>query len=53
MLKLMFYPIDSLFIDNLPPGIHVLQITDYKGCVSTDTVETLSILNIPDRASFI
>ena len=32
---------DSLFIDNLPPGIHVLQITDYKGCVSTDTVEII------------
>jgi len=28
-------------IDSLPPGIHIVQITDYKGCVATDTVKII------------
>ena len=28
-------------IDSLPPGIHIVQVTDYKGCVATDTVEII------------
>ena len=28
-------------IDSLPPGIHVVQVTDYKGCIATDTVEII------------
>tara|TARA_B110000211_G_scaffold58186_1_gene65021 strand:+ start:262 stop:7914 length:7653 start_codon:yes stop_codon:yes gene_type:complete len=28
-------------IDSLPPGIHTVQIIDYKGCLATDTVEMI------------
>jgi len=42
----LYNTIDSLIgvgddIDSLPPGIHTVQITDYKGCVATDTVEMI------------
>lgn len=26
-------------LDSIPPGIHIVTITDYKGCTATDTVE--------------
>ena len=26
-------------IDSLPPGIHIIEVTDYKGCVATGEVE--------------
>ena len=43
---LLYNTTDSLLgvgqnIDSLPPGIHVVQVTDYKGCVATDTVEII------------
>lgn len=43
---LLYSTTDSLLgvgqnIDSLPPGIHVVQVTDYKGCVATDTVEII------------
>ena len=42
----LYNTIDSLIgigkdIDSLPPGIHIVQITDYKGCVATDTVKMI------------
>jgi len=40
------YNVDSLIgvgqsIDSLPPGLHIIQITDYKGCYASDTVEII------------